>query len=141
MDEGVTDSSGAICDKYGERDPRVWVVHKKNGGLSNARNMAIGFCKGQFIEFVDSNDYIASDMYEKLLEASIASEANVAMCSRYRFHEDTAHMESLFVLNGPVVMTPPEAVRRFCFGMAATWRPGTSCIEASCSEPCVTLTA
>ena len=60
IDDGSTDSSGIICDQYGEKDQRVKVVHKKNGGLSSARNMGIDAATGAYIAFVDSDDSVCS---------------------------------------------------------------------------------
>lgn len=66
IDDGATDSSGAICDEYARRDERIRVIHKENGGLSDARNRGIEEARGEYIGFVDSDDHIAPDMYEEL---------------------------------------------------------------------------
>ncbi len=66
VDDGSTDGSGAICDRYAEKDGRIIVIHKKNEGPSDARNKGINLAKGDFIAFVDGDDYIAPDMYEAL---------------------------------------------------------------------------
>lgn len=58
IDDGSTDSSGAICDEYAEKDGRVRVFHKKNGGVSSARNLGLDNAQGEWITFVDSDDYI-----------------------------------------------------------------------------------
>lgn len=68
VDDGSTDGSGIICDKYAKKDQRVKVFHKKNGGASTARNLGLRYAKGEFIGFVDSDDYIDFDMYEILLK-------------------------------------------------------------------------
>lgn len=68
VDDGAKDSSGAICDSYAETDPRIRVIHKENGGLSSARNTGIEQAKGEYITFVDSDDWIEADAYEHLLE-------------------------------------------------------------------------
>ncbi len=61
VDDGSTDRSGAICDRYAERDSRVKVIHKENGGVSSARNIGIEESKGDFITFIDSDDMIDDD--------------------------------------------------------------------------------
>ena len=66
VDDGSTDSSGAICDAYARQDARVQVIHKKNGGLSDARNCGIEHAKGRYFCFVDSDDGIAPQMIEVL---------------------------------------------------------------------------
>ncbi|MDE6946071.1 MAG: glycosyltransferase, partial [Anaeroplasmataceae bacterium] len=67
VNDGSTDRSGEICDAYEKADNRVKVIHKRNGGLSSARNSGLEILNGKYIGFVDSDDYIAADMYETLL--------------------------------------------------------------------------
>lgn len=66
VDDGSTDSSGKICDEYAQNDNRIRVIHKKNGGLQEARSVGITAAKGVFIGFVDSDDWVDADMYESL---------------------------------------------------------------------------
>ena len=65
VDDGSPDNCGNICDEYAEKDNRIYVIHKKNGGLSDARNAGLDVAKGDYIIFVDSDDYIESDLLEK----------------------------------------------------------------------------
>lgn len=73
IDDGSTDSSGAICDEYAQKDSRVRVFHKKNGGVSSARNLGLDNAKGEWISFVDSDDWIELSMldevYKKVCES------------------------------------------------------------------------
>lgn len=64
-DDGSTDNSGKICDKYSKIDPRIIVIHKENGGQSSARNAGLNIASGKYITFVDSDDYISNDCYYK----------------------------------------------------------------------------
>lgn len=66
VDDGSPDNCGKICDEYAKKDKRIKVIHKKNGGLSDARNVAIDVAKGEYITFVDSDDYVTSDYVETL---------------------------------------------------------------------------
>ena len=66
VDDGATDSSGAICDEYAQKESRIRVIHKENGGLSDARNRGIAEARGEYLGFIDSDDYIDVDMYELL---------------------------------------------------------------------------
>lgn len=84
IDDGSTDKSGAMCDAYSREDERIQVIHKKNGGLSDARNAGLDVCKGEYIGFVDSDDVIAADMYEKLLQASVLNNADISACHSAR---------------------------------------------------------
>lgn len=67
VDDGSPDESGSICDKIAETDSRVRVVHKENGGISSARNTGIKVANGSYIAFVDQDDSVRSDMYERLI--------------------------------------------------------------------------
>ncbi|MBQ8040126.1 MAG: glycosyltransferase family 2 protein, partial [Lachnospiraceae bacterium] len=69
VDDGSKDKSGEICDSYQKRDSRVRVIHKENGGSSSARNAGIADAKGEFIGFVDSDDYVETTMYETMMQA------------------------------------------------------------------------
>ena len=66
IDDGSTDGSGEICDEYGEKDSRIKVIHKSNEGVSKARNKGIDEAKGEWITFVDSDDYVGFDYLSNL---------------------------------------------------------------------------
>lgn len=68
VDDGSTDSSGMICDEYAEKDSRFFVIHKENGGLSNARNTGYDASHGEYIYFMDSDDWIENTTLEKLIQ-------------------------------------------------------------------------
>lgn len=81
VDDGATDSSGNMCDQLAKSDSRITVYHKENGGLSDARNYGVERATGDYIGFVDSDDYIDSEMYEKLYEAIKKENVDVAECN------------------------------------------------------------
>lgn len=78
INDGSTDHSGQICEDFAKLDDRIKVIHKKNGGLSDARNVGLDIAKGHFIAFVDSDDYIHEKMYSILLETMIENDCDVA---------------------------------------------------------------
>lgn len=88
VDDGSTDNSGVICDEYAAKDKRIKVIHKTNGGLSDARNAGLDICTGDYIGFVDSDDWIAEDMYETLYSFAVKEDLDVAMCAAYEVYED-----------------------------------------------------
>lgn len=82
VDDGATDGSGEVCDRFAKEDSRIRVFHKENGGSSSARNLAIREAKGEYIGFIDSDDYIEPDMYELLAEAVAKYDIPMAQISR-----------------------------------------------------------
>ena len=80
VDDGATDKSGAICDVWRKRDPRITVIHQKNGGLSNARNTGIKHASGEYLTFIDSDDVIALNMIEQLICLIEAENADLSIC-------------------------------------------------------------
>lgn len=87
VNDGSTDSSAQICDTYAEKDNRVQVIHKKNGGLSSARNAGLDVAYGEFITFLDSDDYIHETCYYDLYTA-LQGEYNAIACVNYRRVDD-----------------------------------------------------
>lgn len=83
VDDGSPDNCGKICDEYAQKDHRIEVIHKSNGGLSDARNKGLEIAKGEYIGFVDSDDYIEADMYEVLYNLLKQYNADVSICNFY----------------------------------------------------------
>ena len=81
VDDGSTDGSEKVCDEYAARDSRIRAIHKKNGGPSEARNLAIEQAKGEYIAFVDGDDWIEPDMYENMYLAIRKADADLAVCA------------------------------------------------------------
>ena len=92
VDDGSPDKCPSICDKYAKIDNRIKVIHKPNGGLSDARNAGIDICKGDYIGFVDGDDYISENMYEHLLEHCIKYNADMSICGIYAIDEDYSNL-------------------------------------------------
>lgn len=80
VDDGSTDRSGSICDEFARKDNRIIVVHKKNGGLSSARNVGLDICRGEYIGFVDSDDFIHERMYDLLLKDILDFNVLLSFC-------------------------------------------------------------
>ena len=81
IDDGSTDGSEIICDEYEKLDSRIRAIHKKNGGPSEARNIAIEQARGEYIAFVDGDDWIDEDMYENMYLAIKKAKADLAVCA------------------------------------------------------------
>ena len=82
VDDGSTDGTGALCDELSQKDARIRVFHKKNGGSSSARNLGIENAKGEYLAFVDSDDYVENNMYELLYRAIETYGTKVAQIGR-----------------------------------------------------------
>lgn len=88
VDDGSPDACPQICDQYAQEDTRIKVIHKKNGGLSDARNCGIDAAQGDYIGFVDSDDYIHPDMYMQLWENLKENQADIAVCGVKKVYSD-----------------------------------------------------
>jgi glycosyltransferase involved in cell wall biosynthesis len=95
VDDGSPDQSGEICDEYEKMDGRVTVIHKKNGGQGSARNIGLDRSRGEYIGFVDSDDWIEPDMFELLYDSCIQNKCDIAICS-YQIH-----YKHKTIINGP----------------------------------------
>lgn len=89
VDDGSPDNCPQMCDVWAERDSRIKVIHKQNGGLSDARNVGIDAATGKYIAFVDSDDYIKPEMMEKLLAELIRTDADIVSCGIQNTGEST----------------------------------------------------
>ena len=96
VDDGSPDRSGAICDEYAARDPRIRVIHKENGGASTARNAGLAIATGELIAFVDSDDFVSLDMYERMythMEADPRLDVVYCAITWYPMKEKLLHMD------------------------------------------------
>lgn len=88
IDDGSTDSSGDICDEYAQQDNRIIVIHKENGGQAAARNLALDRVSGDWIAFLDSDDWIEQDMYRILLQLAKETDSDIATCSIKKYSDN-----------------------------------------------------
>ena len=95
VDDGSTDSTPQMCDEFLEKDERVKVIHKANGGLSDARNVAIDCFKGEYVTFIDSDDYVALDFVETLFGLIAKYNADMSVMWANMFYEGTEPIEDI----------------------------------------------
>lgn len=112
VDDGATDSSGVICDEYAARDPRIIVIHKKNGGLSSARNAGLEIARGEYIGFVDSDDWVEPEMYGHMLSLMKKYDAMLVCAGRYDVEEATGKKTVGLCPKKEEVVTGEELVGR-----------------------------
>jgi len=92
VDDGSPDNCGKICDEYAQADERIKVIHKENGGLSDARNEGIKIANGDYIMFVDSDDYLSLDCVEHLYHTSIEHNADLVIGSNKKFDDESGEI-------------------------------------------------
>lgn len=112
VDDGSTDNSGKICDEYAQKYNFVNVYHQKNKGQSVARNYAIDRAKGEYYIFVDSDDYIESDMIENLMQAIKKYGTKIACCGRYILSEYGDMRRKEFVFKEEQIWDSHTAIKR-----------------------------
>ena len=112
VDDGSTDSSGAICDDYATRDDRIQVIHKTNGGLPDARNAGLKIVKGDYIMFVDSDDLIHPETCQVLLDALSSGDYDFSMIYGIKLPEETYH-QYIAEHNGPVEVKKTKVINQY----------------------------
>lgn len=129
VDDGSTDKSKEICDAYKRKDNRIKVIHKENGGLSDARNCGINNATGSIISFIDSDDYISPFFYEILVNEMIEHECYVAMlCSSVPFHDgDDVHLACSNKDYKAEYLMPKDAAERMMYQHCAIGAPFKVC--------------
>ena len=90
VDDGSPDRCGEICDEYAQRDSRIRVLHKENGGLCSARNAGFAAAQGEWIMFVDGDDWIDADMCREMLEPGAREQVDLVMCGITREYEHSS---------------------------------------------------
>ena len=96
IDDGSTDSSGTICNTFAQKDARIKVIHQDNTGASESRNVALNIAKGEFVMFVDSDDWIESDMCENLYALAEEYNSDFAFCAHFDEWSDGRKIKAVF---------------------------------------------
>lgn len=113
VDDGSPDSCPQICDEYAKRDKRIVVIHQKNSGVSVARNAGLDIARGQYIGFVDPDDFIALNMYEKMVQAIENSEAEMIICG-YDYYDENYNIDGkrLYEKRSNEIINQKELMKR-----------------------------
>ena len=114
VDDGSTDNSGNICDKLAQEDNRIKVFHQVNKGVSAARNIGLQEAHGEFIGFVDSDDFIDSDMYEYLYSLIKDNGADISFC-KFRHFDFPMHFDDFEEIGGFEVIDSTEGLKRIVY--------------------------
>lgn len=113
VDDGSTDSSGRIADEYAQADSRITVVHKMNGGLSDARNVGTSIAKGDYLFYLDSDDYIDPSAIERLLHVAKSGDCDIVQGSFYYLYSDHLLFDKRYGTSGnnPSILTKNDAMK------------------------------
>ena len=117
VDDDSPDNCPQMCDDYAKKDSRIKIVHKENGGLSDARNAGMKVATGEYVSFIDSDDYISLDFYETLLETIVDNDSDIVECGVVKFYEDNnfdeysddlkvTNYDTLYALDGLINENP-----------------------------------
>ena len=102
VDDGSPDQCGKICDEYAEKDKRIQVLHKKNGGLSSARNFGCKAAQGKWVMFVDGDDWIEPDMCQTMYSAGEEKQVQLVMCGIMKDYGKSAAEYKFYLEDGKV---------------------------------------
>ena len=123
VDDGSPDDCGKICDDYAKRDSRIKVIHKENGGLSDARNVGMDLSSGEYLIFVDSDDYMTNDSIEYLYNLIRSVNADIAIGGVERFNDlDKSVISTTYTgISDEKVMDKMDAMKDFFLNGCAAW--------------------
>ncbi len=111
VDDGSPDNCPAICDAWAEKDNRIKVIHKSNGGLSDARNAGLAAATGELVSFIDSDDWVAPEFIQTLYDAMIRTGAEIAECGT-AFVDEEGRVLRLRQAEKELILEPVEALER-----------------------------
>jgi glycosyltransferase involved in cell wall biosynthesis len=118
VDDGSPDRCGLMCDEWMTKDSRIRVLHKENGGLSDARNAGVSIARGEWITFVDSDDYIHPQMLESLYRAITQCGVKIAVCGYVRTRGEPLQTEQVLQAT---LWTPEQLYTQRCINATVAW--------------------
>lgn len=121
VDDGSPDHCPEMCDAWAAKDPRIKVVHKKNGGLGDARNAGVAIARGDYFGFIDSDDWCEPDMYQELLDSCVRFDAPVSVCNALIDWENGWAQERTSFSDSRAFWEKSEILRNFFNGHLTAW--------------------
>lgn len=134
VDDGSADRSGVICDEYQKKDPRIHVVHQKNQGLGAARNTGLRYVSGEYISFVDSDDYLDPDAYRKLYAYMEKEACDICYFGHYRVNQ--ARLVGYDIPPKKLEYTGKREILEMFFSAALSGHPGNGTAFTGLSAWC-----
>ena len=114
VDDGSPDNCGAICDEYAQKDNRIKVIHQKNSGVSAARNAGLAAATGEFIGFIDPDDFISPEMYEQMIETIKTANTDLCICG-YDYVDENGNCDPKrpYFIKETETINQKEVINRF----------------------------
>jgi glycosyltransferase involved in cell wall biosynthesis len=134
IDDGSPDGCPAICDEYAKLDSRIKVIHKKNAGLGFARNSGLEIATGEFVSFVDSDDFVDVTMYEILYNTAKKNDLDTVYCS-YNLYKDSQHIKPKKAVEELTLFIGREAIDSFILDMIGpepSYKSGIKYLMSAC---------
>lgn len=113
VDDGSPDQSGAICDQYAAQDSRIKVIHKQNAGLGLARNSGLAVAQGEYVAFVDSDDFVSIHLFERLHTLAREYNADVVLGGHKRFWDESEIATDLAAFDGNISVWNSHNIRQY----------------------------
>ena len=121
VNDGSPDRCGEICDAYAARDPRIRVIHKANGGLSDARNAGLASASGSYLMFVDSDDLLPRDAVHSLISMALSENADLVIGKHVRFSDVVPDITASGISAAPQILNSAEAMKDMLESGCAAW--------------------
>lgn len=121
VDDGSTDTSYSICDEYVKRDSRFHLFRQENRGQSAARNAGLELCKGGYITFIDSDDFVSPEYLQKMVENLMNTDADIAICEHYRLEDGMFYIKNHESNDREIISTREALERIHQVNYAVTW--------------------
>lgn len=116
VDDGSPDGCPEICDEYSRRDNRIRVIHKQNGGLSDARNAGVEEASGEYVAFIDSDDWVDREYIEKLYDAIVRAGAEIAVCNCDLVCDDGKIRKPTWLIKNNHTQSREQIIKTFLLG-------------------------
>lgn len=114
IDDGSKDNSSKICDRYAERDSRIKVIHKQNQGLGMARNTGLDVAKGEYVVFVDSDDFVSTDAYKKMYDQIKRDGADMLIANYYLYNTLNGNIKEVKAISSSKIVKLTEIKKIAC---------------------------
>ncbi len=118
IDDGSSDQSWKICEKFVKHEPRAVLVHQQNQGLSGARNTGLRMARGDYFMFVDSDDYVAENMAEIMIDAILENDTKMSMCGYYTFEDGCSQKSSKVLPAASGIVSGIDVMLRLPYSVA-----------------------